>query len=67
MLLRAGRSFSTILSNSGARLLVIETDLLEALDHVDISGLALERIWMIGGAAPTSFDRIAATSVAAAR
>ena len=31
--------------------------------HVDMSGLALERIWLIGGTLPTPFDRIAVTSV----
>ena len=58
-----GPQLRHILNNSGARLLVIETELLEALRHVDLSGVALERIWLIGGGAPAPFDRIEATGV----
>ena len=58
-----GPQLRHILSNSGARLLVIETELLEAFRHVDLSGVALERIWLIGGGTPVSFDRIEVTSV----
>jgi carnitine-CoA ligase len=58
-----GPQLRHILSNSGARLLVIEADLLEALRHVDLNGVALERIWLIGDGTPTSFDRIAVSGV----
>jgi crotonobetaine/carnitine-CoA ligase len=58
-----GPQLRHILNNSSARLLVIETELLEAFRHVDLSGAALERIWLIGGDTPSSFDRIETTSV----
>jgi crotonobetaine/carnitine-CoA ligase len=54
-----GPQLRHILNNSGARLLVIETELTEAFRHVDLSGVALERIWLIGDGVPvSSFDRI---------
>jgi crotonobetaine/carnitine-CoA ligase len=52
-----------ILSDSGARLLVMEAEFLDALHHVDLDGIALERIWLIGGSAPASFDRVEVTAV----
>ncbi len=52
-----GPQLQHILSNSGARLMIIEADLLGALDHVDLDGLVLERLWVIGGAAVPAFDR----------
>jgi crotonobetaine/carnitine-CoA ligase len=58
-----GLQLRHVLSNSGARLLVVEAELLEALDHVDTDGIALERIWLIGAPASVSFDRIAVTGV----
>ena len=58
-----GPQLRHILSNSGARLLVMEAELLDALDHVEMKDLALERIWLIGGKASASFDRIVATSL----
>ena len=58
-----GSQLRHILNNSGARLLVIETELLEAFRHVDLNGAALERIWLIGGGAPASFDRIPTSGV----
>jgi carnitine-CoA ligase len=59
-----GPQLQHILTNSGARLLIIEADLLGALDHVDMKGLALERIWLIGEqAASASFDRVAVAAV----
>jgi len=58
-----GPQLQHILSNSGARLLIIEAELLGALDHVAVDGLPLERIWLIGGPALTPFDRIAVTTV----
>ena len=38
------------LANSGARLLVIEADLLPALEHANLSGVQLEQVWVIGQA-----------------
>jgi crotonobetaine/carnitine-CoA ligase len=58
-----GPQLQHILNNSGARLLIIEAELLSALDHVDISGFALERIWLIGDGASAAFDRVAISSV----
>jgi carnitine-CoA ligase len=58
-----GPQLQHILNNSGARLLIIETELLNALDYVDTTTLALERIWLIGDHAPTSFDRIVASTM----
>jgi carnitine-CoA ligase len=58
-----GPQLRHILNNSGARLLVIEAELLEAFRHVDLSGVALERIWLIGDDTPVSFDRTEVTSV----
>ena len=58
-----GPQLRHILNNSGARLLVIEAELLEAFRHVDLSGVALERIWLIGGDTPAPFDRIPITGV----
>ncbi len=58
-----GPQLSHILANSGARLLVIEASLLEALDYVDIAGLALERIWLIGAARSALMDRIIVTGI----
>jgi crotonobetaine/carnitine-CoA ligase len=58
-----GPQLRHILNNSGARLLIIETELLEAFRHVDLGGLALERMWLIGGGTPGSFDRIEVTCV----
>jgi carnitine-CoA ligase len=43
-----GASLHHILANSGARLLVMEGPLLEALTLVDLASLALEGIWLIG-------------------
>jgi crotonobetaine/carnitine-CoA ligase len=53
-----GPQLQHVLSNSGAKLLAIEASSLEALDHVDLSKLPLERIWLIGGEAPPSRDGI---------
>jgi len=53
-----GPQLSHILRNCGARLLAIEADLIDALNHIDLDGLALERIWRIGDAASAAFDRI---------
>jgi carnitine-CoA ligase len=59
-----GPQLRHILNNSGARLLVIEAELVDVLRHIDLSGLALERIWLIGDSAPApSFEGIEATSI----
>jgi len=42
-----GAQLQHILSNSAARLAVIEAELLGALDHVDLGKLPLEAIWLI--------------------
>ena len=47
-----GPQLAHFLKNSGARLLIIEAELLDALSHVDIAATALECIWPIGDAAP---------------
>jgi carnitine-CoA ligase len=46
----AARGFQLqhMLSNSGAKLLVIEAEILPALQGIDVSRLALETIWVIG-------------------
>lgn len=48
-----GPQIGYFLANSGARVLVIESDLLSRLDHVDRARLALEHIWVVGGCEPT--------------
>jgi crotonobetaine/carnitine-CoA ligase len=58
-----GPQLEHILSNSGAKLLVIEDSLFEALDLVDLRKLALEQIWLIGGVAPSVCDGISITSL----
>jgi crotonobetaine/carnitine-CoA ligase len=58
-----GPQLQHILANSGARLLVMETELLAALDHVDMSRLALERIWLIGDQKSSPFDRVTVSTV----
>jgi carnitine-CoA ligase len=42
-----GAQLQHILSNSGARLLIIEAELLASLDHVGLDSLSLEVIWLI--------------------
>jgi carnitine-CoA ligase len=58
-----GPQLRHILKNSGARLLVIETELLEAVRHIDLSGVSLERIWLIGSDTPAPFNRIPVNAV----
>jgi carnitine-CoA ligase len=58
-----GPQLQHILTNSGARLLILETELLVALGHVDIRPLALEHIWLIGDQPPPSFDRVNVSAV----
>jgi crotonobetaine/carnitine-CoA ligase len=43
-----GPQLAHFLQNSGARILVIEAELLDALSHVELDATALERIWPIG-------------------
>jgi carnitine-CoA ligase len=43
-----GAQLQHVLENSGARLLVIEADLLPVLDLVDFAPLPIETIWLIG-------------------
>jgi carnitine-CoA ligase len=42
-----GAQLQHILSNSAAKLLVIEAELLSSLDHLDLAALPLEAIWLI--------------------
>lgn len=58
-----GPQLQHMLNNSGARILIIETALLDALDHVDLKGLALERLWLIGDDTTKRFGRIAVSAV----
>ncbi len=44
-----GLQLQHMLGNSGAKILAIESELLEALTTIDLSALPLERIWIIGG------------------
>jgi crotonobetaine/carnitine-CoA ligase len=53
-----GPQLQHILSNSGARLLVIEAELTEAFRHVDLNGVALERIWLIGTGTPAVIEGV---------
>ena len=58
-----GPQLAHYLRNSGARLLIIEAELLDALAYIDTQELALERVWRIGGAASVSLGRITITDV----
>jgi crotonobetaine/carnitine-CoA ligase len=58
-----GPQLAHILANSGARLLAIEAGLLGAFEHIDTSGLALERIWLIGGEPSGQLGGISLTSL----
>ena len=46
-----GPQISYYLQNSGAKVLVIEGDLVSRLDQVDLGRLALERVWVVGDTA----------------
>jgi len=48
-----GPQLAHFLQNSGARLLIIEAELLDALSHVELDATALERVWLIGDSAPS--------------
>jgi carnitine-CoA ligase len=54
-----GPQLTHFLHNSGARLLIIEAEFLDALSHVDLGETALQRIWLVDDAAATCFERIA--------
>jgi carnitine-CoA ligase len=43
-----GLPLQHMLSNSGAKILAVERELLPALDTIDLTGLMLTRIWIIG-------------------
>jgi carnitine-CoA ligase len=58
-----GPQLRHILENSGVRLLVIETELLEAVRPIDLNGVSLERIWLIGSETQAPFDRIPVNAV----
>jgi len=53
-----GPQLAHFLQNSGARLLIIEAELLDALSHVDLGATALQRIWLIGDAVAAQFERV---------
>jgi crotonobetaine/carnitine-CoA ligase len=53
-----GPQLQHVLTNSGARLLVIEQALLASLDHLDLASLALEKIWLIDGGGETAIHHI---------
>ena len=46
-----GPQIAYLLANSGAKLLVVERELLPALEHAELSGLPLERVWVVDGTA----------------
>jgi crotonobetaine/carnitine-CoA ligase len=56
-----GVQLQHILSNSGARLLVIEDALSASLDTIDIAEIALEAIWVVGD--PSKFERTNAVAL----
>jgi len=47
-----GPQLAHFLKNSGARLLIIEAEFLDALSHVDLDMTGLECVWLIGDIAP---------------
>jgi crotonobetaine/carnitine-CoA ligase len=58
-----GPQLQHVLSNSGARLLVIETDYAENLAMLDPGALALEAIWTIGPEKEFRFGRIVPAAI----
>lgn len=54
-----GAQLQHILANSGARLLIIERDLVDHLSHVDLAALPLQTIWLIDGAPERSIGALA--------
>ncbi|HXD44299.1 MAG TPA: ATP-dependent acyl-CoA ligase [Pseudolabrys sp.] len=61
-----GHQLQHILSNSAARLLILEGVLAGNLDHLDIGALPLETIWTIDAKAPMRAGAITATPLPAA-
>jgi crotonobetaine/carnitine-CoA ligase len=55
-----GPQLQHVLANSGASLLIIERDLIGSLDHLDFAALAMERIWLIGGAEAAAIHHLVA-------
>jgi crotonobetaine/carnitine-CoA ligase len=51
-----GPQLQYYLANSGARLLCVERALLAELAHVDPAAVALERVWVLDGAAPSPHE-----------
>ncbi len=58
-----GPQLEHYLRNSGARLLIIEAEFLDALAYIDLQELTLERIWRIGEASSVSLGRVAITDL----
>jgi crotonobetaine/carnitine-CoA ligase len=59
-----GPQLAHFLKNSGARLLIIEAEHVEALSHVDLAATALDRIWLMGdGAAQRLSENVPATQI----
>ncbi len=54
-----GPQIEYFLENSGARVLVIEGDLLPRLGHVDMIRLALQCVWTVGAVPGDARDRVA--------
>ncbi len=54
-----GPQLAHFLQNSGARLLIIEAELLDALNHTDLGATALQHIWLIDAAARPPIERVA--------
>jgi crotonobetaine/carnitine-CoA ligase len=53
-----GEQLRHVLANSGARLWVVESDLLAAVHAIDATGLAVETIWLVGEK-PSGGERVA--------
>jgi carnitine-CoA ligase len=53
-----GPQIEYYLRNSDAKLFVVEAEYLPLLDHADLSGLPLERIWTIGTSPAASVQRL---------
>ena len=60
-----GHQLQHILSNSAARLLIVEGPFAANLDHLDMTALPLEAIWTIDADAPVRAGRFAATPIPA--
>lgn len=60
-----GHQLQHILSNSAARLLIVETAFAGNLDHLDIDALPLEAIWTVDADAPLAVGRLTSTPMPA--